>query len=60
MDNFYVYVYFDPSRDLENFYVGKGKGDRSHYHLTRVDKHPFTQRLQKMVKEGIIPIIERY
>lgn len=57
---FYIYVYFDPSRDLEAIYVGKGKGKRSHAHLTRTDKHPFTQRLQKMAKLGVIPIIERY
>ena len=51
MENiFYVYVYFDPSRDFEAFYIGKGKDNRSHCHLTRVDKHPFTQRLQKNVK----------
>lgn len=59
-NNFYVYVYFDPSRDFEAFYIGKGKDNRSHCHLTRTDKHPFTQRLQKMAREGIIPIIERY
>lgn len=58
--NFYVYVYFDPTRDLEAFYVGKGKGSRSHNHLTRTDHHPFTYRLQKMARQGVIPIIERY
>lgn len=57
---YYVYVYFDPSKDLEPFYVGKGKGNRSHGHLTRVDTHPFTHRIQKMARQGVIPIIERY
>lgn len=60
MNNYYIYVYFDPTRDLEAFYVGKGHGKRSHGHLTRTDQHPFTQRLQKMAKQGVIPIIERY
>lgn len=57
---FYVYVYFDPTRDLEPFYVGKGKGTRSHCHLTRTDNHPFTKRLQQLARLGILPIIERY
>lgn len=57
---YYVYVYFDPTRELEAFYVGKGKGERSHCHLTRTDKHPFTHRIQKMARHGVIPIIERY
>ena len=60
LNNFYIYVYFDPTRDLEAFYVGKGKGRRSHCHLTRTDKHPFTHRLQKMARNGVIPLIERY
>lgn len=60
MNNYYIYVYFDPTRGLEAFYVGKGTGIRSHRHLTRTDKHPFTRRIQKMAKQGVIPIIERY
>lgn len=58
--NYYIYVYFDPTREYEAFYVGKGTGVRSHRHLTRTDNHPFTRRLQKMAKQGVIPIIERY
>lgn len=56
--NFYTYVYRDPSRDMEPFYVGKGKGDRVKRHLYRTDMHPFVQRLQLMKKNGIEPDIE--
>ena len=59
-NNFYVYIYFDPSRDMEPFYVGKGKGKRSDYHLTRKDKHPMTYRIQKMKRFCITPIVEKY
>jgi hypothetical protein len=58
---FYVYTYKDPQRN-EIIYVGKGN-DRynkvSHRHLRRNDKHPFTQRLQKMARENVKPIIQR-
>lgn len=55
---FYAYVYRDPSRDMEPFYVGKGKGVRSHRHFYRKDKHPMTYRLQLMKREGVSPDIE--
>lgn len=55
---FYTYIYRDPSRNNEPIYVGKGHGRRSHCHLTRKDRHPFVQRLQKMAKDGIAPTIE--
>jgi hypothetical protein len=56
--SFYTYVYRDPSRDMEPFYVGKGKGDRARHHLSRTGKHPMTYRLQLMKREGVVPDIE--
>jgi hypothetical protein len=58
MNNPYTYIYFDPSRDFEPFYVGKGNGRRYKRHLTRKDMHPMTHRIQKMLKENIEPIIK--
>jgi len=57
-NRFYVYCYKDPSRSNERIYIGKGKGKRFKQHLSRKDKHPFTQRLQKMASENVEPIIE--
>jgi hypothetical protein len=58
MNTFYTYLYRDPSRNNEPIYVGKGKERRAWVHLRRTDKHPFTQRLQKMKRNGIKPVIE--
>ena len=55
---FYTYIYRDPSRNNEPFYVGKGTKRRAWSHLTRTDKHPFTYRLVKMKREGVSPDIE--
>ena len=55
---FYVYIYRDPSRNFQEIYVGKGQDDRAYKHLTRKDMHPFTQRLQKMGRDGVEPHIE--
>lgn len=57
MKQFYVYVYRDPSRKNEPIYCGKGQDDRAYVHLSRIDKHPFTHRLQFMKANGIEPII---
>ena len=54
--NYYTYLYTDPSRN-EPIYVGKGKGRRAKSHLTRYENHPFYDRLRKMKREGIEPII---
>lgn len=56
--NFYTYVYRDPSRGMEPFYVGKGKGNRARYHQGRSDKSPMTHRIQLMKRNGIEPDIE--
>ena len=55
---FYVYIYRDPSRGNEPFYVGKGFNKRAYVHLKRTDRHPFTYRLAKMKRNGIEPHIE--
>lgn len=56
---YYTYVYFDPSRNNEPIYVGKGSGRRSTYHLKRKKKkHPFIQRLELMERTGISPLIQ--
>ena len=33
MEDYYVYVYIDP-RNFEEFYFGKGKGNRKYAHLS--------------------------
>lgn len=60
MSNFYTYIYYDPSRNNEPIYVGKGTKSRAWLHIKRKNKHPFVQRLQFMKKNGIIPIIGIY
>lgn len=58
--DFYVYIYYDPSRNNEPFYVGKGKDARAWDHFYRKGKHPFIQRLQFLKKNKIKPIIGFY
>ena len=62
MDNdiFYTYVYYDPSRNNEPIYVGKGKGERAWQHLSKKIQHPFIQRLAYLKKIGTTPIIGLY
>lgn len=60
---YYAYVYRDPSRlnargFFEEIYVGKGSWRRAYDHLRRIDVHPFVQRLQKMKRNGVEPLIE--
>lgn len=56
---YYTYIYFDPSRNNEPIYVGKGSGKRNLYHLTRKKiRHPFIQRLEYMKELNIEPIIQ--
>src|ERR1039458_10261125 len=63
MNQYYTYIYKDPSKDYygkpEPFYVGKGSGYRSRNHLRRTDHCEFIHRLQKMKQNGIEPIIEK-
>jgi hypothetical protein len=58
MKQFYTYIFRDPSRNSEPFYVGKGTGDRFKRHFSRSDKHPLTHRLQAMRRLSIEVSIE--
>jgi hypothetical protein len=60
IEYFYTYIYYDPSRDNEPIYVGKGTKERAWKHFYRKNMHPFTQRLQFMKKNSIKPIIGIY
>lgn len=59
MTQFYAYIYRDPSRANEPIYIGKGSGRRAWAHLKPIKRrHPFTQRLNKMIRENVQPDIE--
>lgn len=62
MNIYYVYLYLDPSRNNQPFYVGEGKGGRDKSHLRNPDNRknlPFYNRLAKMKKANITPTIIR-
>ena len=59
-ENFYTYIYYDPSRNNEPIYVGKGNANRAWDHLKSNKKHPFIHRLKFMKKGSISPIIGIY
>ena len=56
-ENYYVYVYIDP-RNFEEFYYGKGKGDRKKAHLTEVSDSEKTKRIIAIRKEGLELIVK--
>lgn len=58
--NYYTYIYYDPSRNNEPFYVGKGHNERAWSHLKSKHGGPFMNRLRKMIRNGIRPIIGLY
>ena len=60
MEDFYTYIYYDPSRGNEPFYVGKGHGDRAWKHFSRKEMHPMTQRMQFLKKNKVKPIVGFY
>jgi uncharacterized protein len=55
-DNYYVYCYIDP-RNLEEFYYGKGTGNRSKAHLLEQGKSEKAARLREIRAAGVEPII---
>jgi hypothetical protein len=57
---FYTYIYYDPDRNNEPFYVGKGLWDRIWSHFTRRDKHPVTNRVSLIKRNNRIPIVGIY
>jgi hypothetical protein len=56
IDDYYVYVYIDP-RNYEEFYYGKGKGDRKNAHLDDTSDTEKVKRIADIKKAGLEPII---
>ena len=54
---YYVYVYIDP-RNFEEFYYGKGKGNRKEAHLSDDSDSEKVKRIKAIHKEGLKPIIK--
>jgi len=57
IDEYYVYVYIDP-RNFEEFYYGKGRGNRKNAHLTDESDSEKVKRIKAIKKEGLEPIIK--
>jgi hypothetical protein len=71
MNEFYVYIYFDPRikgvfkyEDLEfeyePFYIGKGKGLRMFKHLSQTGRCYKVNKIKAIRKVGLEPIIIKY
>ena len=56
-EEYYVYVYIDP-RNFEEFYYGKGKGNRKDAHLKDDNDSEKVKRIKAILKEGLKPIIK--
>ena len=56
--SFYVYVYRDPRRSDEPFYVGKGSKDRALTHLKRSHNRELNFKLSRMKGLGVVPKVE--
>jgi len=54
---YYVYVYIDP-RNLEEFYYGKGTGNRKNSHKSQDNDTEKVKRIKAIEKEGLEPIIK--
>jgi uncharacterized protein len=54
--SYYVYVYIDP-RNYEEFYYGKGKGNRKASHLKDASDSEKANRIREIHKAGLKPII---
>ena len=59
---YYTYIYYDPSRNNEPIYVGKGKDHRAWDHLKTKSKKntPILNRIRFMKRNNIVPIIGLY
>ena len=57
LTEYYVYVYIDP-RNFEEFYYGKGTGNRKNAHLTDSTDSEKAKRIKAIHKEGLKPIIK--
>jgi uncharacterized protein len=51
-NSYYVYVYIDP-RNFEEFYYGKGKGDRKVAHLQDTKDTEKTRRIKAITNAGL-------
>ncbi len=56
-NNYYVYVYIDP-RNYEEFYYGKGIGNRMKAHLNDDSDTEKVKRIKAIQTEGLVPIIK--
>ncbi|MFN5540630.1 MAG: LEM-3-like GIY-YIG domain-containing protein [Candidatus Melainabacteria bacterium] len=56
ISDYYVYVYIDP-RNYEEFYYGKGRGNRKYSHLHNTDDEK-GKRIQEIKQSGLEPIIK--
>lgn len=54
---YYVYVYIDP-RNFEEFYYGKGMGNRKLAHLQDENDSEKTMRIKEIRKAGLEPLIK--
>ena len=57
LSDYYVYVYIDP-RNLEEFYYGKGTGDRKYSHLGDDNDSEKNKRIKEIRAAGLEPIIK--
>ncbi len=55
-NDYYVYVYIDP-RNFEEFYYGKGKGNRKDAHLSDESDSDKAKRIKDIKNAGLKPII---
>lgn len=55
--DYYVYVYIDP-RNFEEFYYGKGRGDRRYSHLSDDHDTEKAKRIKEIRDSGLGPIIK--
>ena len=55
--DYYVYVYIDP-RNNEEFYYGKGRGNRKYAHLSAHGDSAKVKRIKAILKEGEQPKIK--
>ncbi len=56
-NGYYVYVYIDP-RNFEEFYYGKGKGNRKAAHLSDTNDTEKVRIINAIENEGLKPIIK--
>jgi hypothetical protein len=56
-NDYYVYVYIDP-RNYEEFYYGKGRGNRKYDHLSDEHDSEKTNRIKAIKKDALEPIIK--